>query len=488
MKHFKALLLVTALVIILPACEAFPESLDMPEEAMNSQEDPDYDNALFDDSFVHEINVNISGEDWEDLLANPVDKTKYKADIEIDGEIVKDVSFATKGNSSLFIVAADYDNSRYSYRVNFGKFTDGQTYHGLDKLSLNNCFSDATYMKDYFCYEAFRQIGVPSPLTSFVWLTVNGESRGLYMAVEDEDEGLLGRINEGKGVIYQPESKGVELSLDQMEDMKKNGLPPQPDAQGADLVYTDDDPKSYPDIFENVETDAEEEDHQAVIAAIKSLADGNDLDLFLDTDEIIRYFAAHNFVLNYDSYTGTMLHNLILFENDGHLFILPWDYNAAFGAFTAVVGEAAFKDATDLLNRGIDSPLIGADEDSRPLWRWIVRDEGYRKQYHNALDELITTYFESGEFERKFDELSEMLMPYVEKDPTAFYTGDEYLRGCKTLKEFVTQRVHSIRKQLNGDLSTISSEQSERDKVNASDLHLIEMGASFPKETADSGK
>ena len=67
----------------------------------------------------------------------------------IDGEKINDVSFATKGNTSLTSVASDKDSDRYSFKVNFGKYVDGQTYYGLDKLNLNNIYADATYMKDY---------------------------------------------------------------------------------------------------------------------------------------------------------------------------------------------------------------------------------------------------------------------------------------------------------------------------------------------------
>ena len=479
MKHFKTFFLLTILPITLLACKP---TLETPSIETNLG----YEHTLFDDSFVHTIDVRMAGADWADLLANPVNKTKYKVEIEIDGEVLKDVSFATKGNSSLFIVAAEHDNARYSYRVNFGKFAEGQTYHGLDKLSLNNCYSDATYMKDYFSYEIFRQIGVPAPLTSFVWLTVNGEERGLYMAVEDVDNSFLGRINEGKGVLYKPENEGVALTLSMIEDMRKNGLTQHAEAEGADLIYKDENPMSYPDIFEHVETYAEEKNHQAVIAAMKSMAEMKKLDAHLNTDEIIRYFAAHNFVLNYDSYTGTMLHNLILFEHDGRLSVLPWDYNAAFGAFRPVIGEEAYKDATNLINQGIDTPLIGAEEDRRPLWRWIVRDENYRKQYHEVMDELITTYFESGAFTNQLDEISKMLLPYVEKDPTAFYTPNEYRNACNTLKQFVLLRTQSVRKQLDGTLSTSNQTQSEEDKVNASKLPLLDMGGSFPKGNTDS--
>ena len=113
--------------------------------------------------------------------------------ITIDGETIESVSFATKGNTSLTSVAGDADSVRYSFKVNFGKYNKEQTYYGLNKLNLNNIYADATYMKDYLSYEIFRQAGVDSPLVSYVWLTINGEDHGLYIAIEDISEGYLNR-------------------------------------------------------------------------------------------------------------------------------------------------------------------------------------------------------------------------------------------------------------------------------------------------------
>ncbi len=50
-------------------------------------------------------------------------------------------------------------------------------------------------------------------------------------------------------------------------------------------------------------------------------------------DEVLRYFVVHNFVVNGDSYTGSMIHNYYLYEQDGKLSMIPWDYNLAFGGF-----------------------------------------------------------------------------------------------------------------------------------------------------------
>ena len=41
--------------------------------------------------------------------------------------------------------------------------------------------------------------------------------------------------------------------------------------------------------------------------------------------------AVHEFVVNLDSLSGNMAHNYYLYENDGQLNIIPWDYNLSFG-------------------------------------------------------------------------------------------------------------------------------------------------------------
>ena len=488
----------------------------------------EYEDKLFDTSYVHKVNIDISEEDWADLLANPLNKTKYEVNITIDGEIIEDVSFATKGNTSLSSIASDEDSDRYSFKVNFGKYVDGQTYYGLDKLNLNNIYADATYMKDYLSYELFSKVGVDSPLTSYIWLTINGEDYGLYLAIEDISDGYLERTDKEDGALYKPETSML-ANMDKaggkgdgnMPEMPEGGNMPDfngggdmPDgnnfpgggnmpgggfgnSNGADLKYTDDDVESYSDIFDNAENDVTDEDNAQVISALKKLSEG-DIEGSIDTDEVIRYFVAHNFVLNYDSYTGNMLHNYYLYEEDGKLSMLPWDYNLAFGGFGGGQGGGmpdrngegrddengndnkkteAVSDATSLINTGIDSPLSGATEESRPMWSWIVSNDEYKEKYHEIYNQLLTDYFESGEFDKEIDALYEMLLPYVEKDPTAFYSVDEFKQAYSTLKEFCNLRASSIRAQLDGELSTVTSSQEERKKIDASSINVNVMGS-----------
>jgi len=232
---------------------------------------------------------------------------------------------------------------------------------------------------------------------------------------------------------------------------------------GAGLQYTDDEISSYPDIFDNSETDSDEEAQKRVIAALKGLSEGENLENYLDTESVIRYFVAHNFVMNYDSYTGTMLHNYYLYENDGKLSMLPWDYNLAFGAFM-MSGDSS---ANSIINYDIDNPLSGSTTDSRPMWSWIADNEEYLAQYHEIYNELLTNYFESGEFEDEITRVYEMIRPYVENDPSAFYTLEEFDIAYENLKSFCKLRAESIRKQLNG----------EEANVDASSVDISAMGS-----------
>ena len=476
-----------------------------------------YENKLFDTSYVHTINIEIADDDWEDLKANPTQKTKYQADITIDGETINDVSFSTKGNTSLSSVSSDSDSDRYSFKVNFGKYVENQTYYGLNKLNLNNIYADATYMKEYVSYKIFDEAGVDSPLVSYVDIQINGEEFGLYLAIEDISESYLNRTNDGEGELYKPETSslanmgggkgnmqppsdmkmpdGMERpndmqapdnadsseNMERPNDMKMpggNGFPNGDmfsDDNGASLKYTDDEVSSYSDIFDNTITNSDEDDWNKVIAALKSLSEDN-AESAVDTDEVIRYFAAHNFVLNYDSYTGNMLHNYYLYENDGKLSLLPWDYNLAFGTFSGGGEMGNGENATALINTGIDSPLSGADEADRPFWEFIASDEDYLEQYHKVYDELISSFFESGKFESELERVYNMIRPYVEKDTSAFYTVDEFDDAYETLNKFCLLRAESIRKQLSGELASISDEQTASEQVDASDISIKTMG------------
>lgn len=61
-------------------------------------------------------------------------------------------------------------------------------------------------MKDYLTYRMMAEFGVDAPLCSFVYITVNGEDFGLYLAVEGVEDAFLERNYSGTGELYKPDS------------------------------------------------------------------------------------------------------------------------------------------------------------------------------------------------------------------------------------------------------------------------------------------
>ena len=238
------------------------------------------------------------------------------------------------------------------------------------------------------------------------------------------------------------------------------------------LIYTDDDDDSYTNIFDSAKTDITNSDKKRLIASLKQLNEKENVSEVVDIDSVINYFVVHNFVVNFDSYTGSMIHNYYLYEEDGVLSMIPWDYNLAFGGFMSSTSS------TSLVNFPIDTPVSDGDIDSRPMLSWIFSNDEYTELYHEYFSKFIEEYFNSGYFEQLIDETVAMISPYVEKDTNGFCTYDEFTAAADTLKEFCLLRAQSVEGQLKGTIPSTSDGQTDNSSnlIDASDINISDMG------------
>lgn len=485
-----------------------------------------YAKHLFDQSTVHKIEITMDG--WDDFIDNCTDE-KYRAcAVTIDGEAQGTVGIRAKGNTSLSSMA-QYDNDRYSFKIEFDHYQKKKTYRGLDKLSLNNIIQDATYMKDYWSYTFMNQMGLASPLCSYTEIYVNGEYWGLYLAVEGVEKAFLERnYSEDYGELYKPDSlsfgggRGNGQAFDMQDFEKKlqgddtekqaaadenaandNAAPTMPQdiqrptrinrgdfkpgggmggmgSSDVKLQYIDDDPDSYANIFDNAKTKVKKKDQARLIAALKKLSEGDTS--AVDTDAVAMYMAVHNFLCNGDSYTGSMVHNYYLYEKDGVMSMIPWDYNLAFGGFTGG------SDATGTVNTAIDTLVSGGDDSDRPMAGWITASEESLALYHEKYQQFIDAVFTSGWFESQFDGVSAMIAPYVEKETRAFYSYEEFQTAADTLKTFCLKRAQSVQGQLDGSIPATSAAQQGSDAlIDASELSITAMGGMNNGKGGDRG-
>ena len=555
-----------------------------------------YENTLFDTASVIEVDIDISEDDWSDLLENATAEAYYDCNVTVNGTTYEHVGLRAKGNTSLSMVASS-DSDRYSFKIKFDEYVDGQSCDGLSKLVLNNNFSDATMMKEALCYDMFAFSGADASLYNYAKVSVNGEYWDVYLALEPVEESFAIR-NYGAdyGQLYKPDSmemggpgKMKDVSMSQIrEEMgfdadsssddnsekpsvpssnsdqsasdstssnssdnfgtPPSGLPGKPpsgsfdgqgnppggaphsgtdadtnnntdentDAQGspdngnppsgdqggqggqgggnppdgaqggpgggfggdsaASLNYIDDELSSYETIWESSVFKSTDKDHRRVITALKNIcaddADSESLAESMDVDNILRYMAVQTFVVNLDSLSGSMAHNYYLYENDGKLNLIPWDYNLAFGGFQA-------GSASETINFPIDTPFSsGVDPEDRQFFMALLENETYLAQYHAYLSQLVEAYVNGGGFDSFYDRVTAQIDALVQDDPTAFYTYDEYTAAAAMLKETVKLRAASVQGQLDGSIPSTRDGQSADSSslIDASAIDLSVMG------------
>lgn len=419
---------------------------------------PGYAARLFDDSRVHTVDIRLA--DFGAFLENAGEEAYTSCTVKIDGEEFRQVGLRAKGNNSLRLTE-EYGLCRYSLKLEFDHFTAGGNYYGLDKFSLDASFQDNSYLKTYMVYDMMTFLKVPAPLCSYVWVTVNGEDWGLFLAVEEPEEAFA-RRNFGldHGQLYKPDYRSLN-------------------AENADVAlrYIDDDPRSYPNIFENAKFKPSEAEQKRLIEALRVLSTGEDLEKAIQVDEVLRYFTVQVFVMNWDSYIGHTGHNYFLYEEDGLLSILPWDYNLAFGTYALGMTDP-IRDPNVLINYPINTPAEGEIMRNRPLYHNLMKQDAYFARYHEYFDAFLAEYFENGRFETTLRRMEKLIAPYVEKDPTAFCSYGDHRLAVDTLAQVCLLRAESVRGQLNGELPSTLRQQQEHPGlgVDASGVRLQDLG------------
>lgn len=483
LKKYKMILLSGLLVVVF--CVAAYFLVDRADSAADT-----YAAHIFQEDTVNEINIEIDEADWQDMLENPLEEEYHKANVTINGEIIGNVAIRTKGNNSLTSVA-NSDSDRYSFKLDFDYYDNNGNYYGLKKLCLNNNYSDNSSMREYIAYQIMGEMGLDVPECAYSHITVNGEEWGLYLAVELVDEVFLAEhFADATGDLYKPEGMGYT---------------------GADLVYNGDDISAYTGL--NLKTNLSSSDGKEILALMQALEDGEGLEEVLDVEKALKYIAANVALANFDSYLGNTTHNFYLYEENGRFTIIPWDMNLAFGGFGG--GEVdiyeptsqsmggfgggdkrkdmqdndAVPNATESTEAQADAnnqpqppdnadmqggsqpsggkqpqgmPSMGSGE--KPLVTTLLENETYRSMYEGYLREIAEKYFTQEYMTELVTKIHDLIAPYVQNDPTAFCTYEEFEQACSTdptdqysLVYYAVNMAESIENQLHGGEPTFNT-------------------------------
>lgn len=439
----------------------------------------DYTEMLFKLGNIVTIEIDIPDATWLDMLRHASDKGYRKCTLVINGERFDEVAIRTKGASSLDDVTA-MNSDRYSFTLKLDKFNKGQNYHGISKLMLNNNIWDATQMKDAIVYDMCRFIGLPAPLANYARVTLNGRYFGCYLLLEPIADDFCERNypNE-KSNIYKPYHT---------------------------LAYTGDKMKNYAEIADEAKVNGGEASMKRVVAALKSVDEGKDIESHVDIESLMKYMAMQTIVVNFDYMTGHSVQNYYLREADGRISLIPWDYNLAWGGYpdsddgsdeneamwdewmTSLTAEqrdsvkvAEMEQIRNsvamIVNFPINTPFT-ADLNQRTFFMNLLSNEKCRKLYYVYLDTLCRHYIQGGGLKKAMSTIKQEIGAMAGTEANAFYSNDQFHKAVATLETLLQRKSESVIGQIHGTIPSTWETQSAKPQtlVPSDDIDLIELG------------
>ena len=446
-------------------------------------EKKDYPKALFTPGKMASIELEMPEETCQDITTKASDKKYYECALTINGERFDHVAIRTKGASSLDDVKMMKSN-RFSFTVKLNKYVKGQKYHGMTKLLLNNNIWDATQMKDAIVYDMCHFIGLPAPLTNYARITLNGKFFGYYLLVEPVDKHFCMRN-------YPDEVSSLCKPY-------------------HNLAYTGEEMKNYAEISNYAKVNGDVASMQRVVAALRSVDEGKDIDAHVDVESVMKYMALQTMVVNFDCMTGHNTQNYYLHEAGGKISLIPWDYNLAWGGYPDEDGDfgdgAPFdvppgsdqfpmngqfpffglpenpgarskEEVCKIVNFPIDTPFSG-DLSKRQFFMKLLANEQYKVRYYHYLKVLCNQYVLGGGFSKTLTKINGEMAKVAGTEPNAFYTNEQFHKAQQTLKLVLEKRAASVLGQMKGQIpSTWDGQKAQPQQlINSDDINLQELG------------
>lgn len=312
-----------------------------------------------------------------------------------------EVGIRLKGNLGASFQDLD---GKAAFKVKFDEFVDGQTFLGLEKMTLNNMVQDRSMLHETLAYRAFRDAGVPAPRTGYAFVRVNEEPYGLYLNLESLDVIALERIF---GAPFQnPPQHLYEASY------------------GYDV---------YPGEASKFEVDEGKNKTRTDLEALVTAVNASEPASFLervaanaDLEEMTRMWAVEKYIGHWDGYAGVQkeegpnLHrpnNYYLYsEPSGRFQMIPWGTDQTFE-------ETIDFDAHD----GLMFDLCLEDAPCLEMFRGRVLD--------------VLNQFKGDGYEQWTAEMAAVLAPWQAIDPRKPYDQAEIADGVEWIPYFLSKRV-----------------------------------------------
>src|SRR3989338_1335383 len=372
---------------------------------------------LFDETYVHRIDVTFQQVGFWDSLSNYYDEAFNNG---------TDVQYMM---GSVMVDGTVVESIKKPLKISMNEYVSSQKYDGLSKINLSNGFQDPSMMRDALAYKFMRDAGLDVPRTAYTKLYLNGTYWGLYLMVEEIDKRALKNW-------YESDSGNLFKCIN-----------------NTGLAYQGTSVANYMDEFE-LQTNETANDWSRLIYLTKNIttpqANFEDSILkVLNIDQYLYVLASDIIMLNWDSYYDHG-RNFFLYQNPESNLMdwIPWDYNLAFSTSN-----------TDLIidyTQTLDGP--------KQLVKKLQEDPELRSSFFDHVCILMDNYFTTSNLGPYITNTAALIRPDLNADNNKFFSISDFDASINNdinavdpfgqwstyrgLAQFITERQSEVAQQL----------------------------------------
>ena len=356
---------------------------------------------LFDDGTVQELRLSINERDLRELLERYLENVYVPADFQWRDQRVRNVGVRSRG-------LASRSASKPGLRIDFNRYSVGQTFLGLASLVLDNLVTDPALVRERVSMAFFKRLGQPASRESFTRLYINNVYQGIYAIVEPVDGDFLVRaFGEKSGYLFERHFLhpffGEDLG-DELTAYRRVFEPRNHELEADTVLYS-----PIRDLFHEV--------NQPVDTVWRER-----VGRYIDLPQLVTHVAIETFLSEADGVLGLAgMANFYLYRgpsSDRHRLIV-WDKDRAFAA--------------------VDSPIFLRVEENVLLSRALAfRD--LRALYLDVLEQCARSAASDGWLEGEIALLSALTDVPAREDVRKPYDDETHQMAVEFLKQFARQR------------------------------------------------
>ncbi|MEM9990512.1 MAG: CotH kinase family protein [Bacteroidota bacterium] len=366
---------------------------------------------FFDTEEVQEIRISTSEKNWRSIL----DSLRINGDdalsgaITINGKKYQDIGFRYAASR-----AFTPGKKRHSFHIQLNYKKD-QTHQSHETVQLSSALRDPSLVRQVMTHE-IAGVYLPTPRANYANLYVNNEYCGLFINVEPIDNAFLQQhYGSAAGTLIE--------STPAIGARTTTGC--QPNAF-AGLQY-EQDVSCYEANFSILKG----ERWDGLTELTRTLKDDLDnIERVLDVEETLWMLAINNVLVNLRSYTGKASQNYYLYQDEAGVFHpILGATNFSFGSYknTGLGSDLPIKQLQRL------SPLLHAEEVSKPLIKQLLKNDTYQRQYLSNVRTILQEFFWNGAFNKRVKKLRARIRFLLESDEYKYYSLEEFNKSSTTV-------------------------------------------------------